>query len=149
MSERVIKTRPVNKGETLLRQKFVENVAGQSDLMDQLARQLIALELAIPGLYATVLKLTQGNNATITVNGWFYLTLFNWSLALLLTLASLIPRNWRVDPTMLDGDTDNAGADALSIKAFFEQSARHKRRLLIPACCLFWCGVVSAFLVVL
>lgn len=148
MSERVFKTRPVNKGETLLRQKFVENVAGQSDLMDQLARQLIALELAIPGLYATVLKLTQGNEATIAMNGWFYFTLLSWSVALLLTLGSLIPRNWEVDPNRLDGEKAKPG-EPLSINEFFQRSARHKRRLLIPACCLFWCGVVSAFLVVL
>jgi hypothetical protein len=69
MGETALPTRPPSKSESLLREKFAESVAGQSDLMDQLARQLITLELAIPGLYATVLKLTQGDKATVTVRG--------------------------------------------------------------------------------
>lgn len=45
--------------------------------MDKLGQQLITLELAIPGLYATVLEFTKGDAATTTRNLWLY---FRWLL---------------------------------------------------------------------
>ena len=57
-----IPARPVSENEKLLRQKFYENIASQSDLMDKLSERLLTLELAIPGLFAAVLKLTRGED---------------------------------------------------------------------------------------
>ena len=147
MSDTPIPTRPPNKGEELLREKFAESIAGQSKLMDKLGRQLITLELVIPGLYATVLKLAQGKDATLPVNNWLYATFLFWFVALLLTLISLIPRNWQVDPTILKRDPAGQGK-ALGLEDFFHKSARYKRRLLIPACLLFWLGILTAILTV-
>ena len=148
MSEKAISTRPINSSEELLREKFAESIAGQSSLMDKLGRQLITLELAVPGLYATVLKLTQGDKATVTTDNWLYLTLGCWSLALILTLISLIPRNWKVDPTMLKPDPKGKST-VLGLEDFFHKSAQYKRRLLIPSILLFWVGILSAAVVVL
>ena len=149
MSEDIelLTTRPLNSGETLLQEKFAESIAGQSDLMDKLGQQLITLELAIPGLYATVLKLTQGDKAIATVDGWLYFTFGCWFLALALTLISLIPRNWQVDPTILKPDPTGK-TKVLGVEAFFHKSALYKRRLLIPACLIFWAGIVGAVLVI-
>jgi len=147
MSDTPIPTRPPHKGEELLREKFAASIAGQSELMDKLGRQMITLELAIPGLYATVLKLAQGKDATLPLNNWLYTTFLFWFVALLLTLVSLIPRNWRVDPTILKRDPAGQG-DALGLEEFFYKSARYKRRLLIPACLLFWLGILTAILTV-
>ena len=69
-SEPVLTPRPVAGPETVLRNKFAESLVSQSDLMDKLAQQLITLELAIPGIYATVLKLTAGADATVAVDAW-------------------------------------------------------------------------------
>jgi hypothetical protein len=136
-------TRPINQGERLLREKFAESIAGQSELMDQLARQLITIELAIPGLYAAILKLTQGENATLDADGWLIATFGCWFIALALTLIALIPRNWDVDPTILKSDPTGK-TPALSLEEFFRKSAQYKRRLLIPACLAFWLGIVGA-----
>ncbi len=148
MSESPLPTRPPHPGENLLREQFAAALAGQSTQMDQLARQLITLELAIPGLYAAVLKLTQGEAATVVVDSWLALTLGCWFLSLSLTLLALIPRRWRVDPTLLKGDPLGQ-SPALSLEDFFFQSARTKRRLLIPACLALWAGIVCAIFVVL
>jgi len=148
MSKIPISTRPVNSSETVLRDKFAESSAGQSALMDKLAQQLIALELAIPGLYATVLKLAQGEDATIPVNSWLYWAFGCWFVALLLTLLSLIPRRWRVDPTILKQDPAYKG-DVLGLEEFFFKSARYKWYLLITAALLFCAGNFCAALLVL
>jgi len=127
----------------LMKAKFVESIAGQSELMDKLGRQLITIELAIPSLYATVLKLVAGKDATITVGSSFYLTFGCWFVALLLTLASLFPRDWKVDTSVIKRDPTARDAD-LGIEDFFRKSAVYKRRLLAAASLLFFGGVVAA-----
>jgi len=148
MSKTVLPTRPPTSSETTLRDKFAESIAGQSDLMDKLGQQLITLELAIPGLYATVLKFTRGDAATATRNQWLYLAFGCWFLALVLTLASLVPRHWRVDPDILRQDPAQK-SDVLGLEDFFYQSARYKCWWLIPACLFFLLGVLCAALLVL
>ena len=134
---------PLSKSTQLLREKYLEAKAAQSDLMDGLAKQLITVELAIPGLYATVLKLTQGNAATLTVDGWFVATFVLWTAALALTLTALIPRQWNVDPTLIKPDP-TVKEQALSLEEFFFNSARYKRRLLIGSSLAFWGGILTA-----
>ena len=148
MSDEPISTRPISAGEKLLQEKYAEAVAGQSALMDRLGQQLITLELAVPGLYAAVLKLTQGNDATVTADFWFYATLVCWCIALALAVISIIPRDYQVDPTMLKSDPKGMSRK-LSMEDFFRESAKYKRRLLIPSIIFFWVGIVSAALVVI
>jgi hypothetical protein len=143
MTDEPISTRPKAGSEKVLQDKFAENIAGQSDLMDRLGQQLLTLELAIPGLYAAVLKLISGDKATLEVNFALYLTFGCWFIALLLTLISLVPRNWQVNPTILK-QSPVKGSKELGLEDFFYQTARYKRRLLIAASLLFFGGVVSA-----
>ncbi|MCB8953744.1 MAG: hypothetical protein H6650_17190 [Ardenticatenales bacterium] len=143
MDDQPIITRPLNSSEKILRDKFYERYAAQSELMDKLGQQLVTLELAIPGLYATVLKLTQGEKAVVTVDKWLYITFGCWFLALLLTLISLIPRNWRVDPKVFKGDPVKQD-EPLGLEAFFHKSAQYKRRLLIASITFFTVGTLSS-----
>lgn len=143
-----ISTRPLNPVESKLQEKFAESIVGQSELMDKLAQQLITLELAIPGLYATVLKLIAGDTGLVKVNNWFYAAFACWFLSLLFSLASLIPRQWKVDPTILKADAQGKGK-TLGIEDFYHRSARFKLWLLIPSALLFAFGIVcSAVLVI-
>jgi hypothetical protein len=57
MTDTPIPTIPQSSSDKILRAKFAESISGQSDQMDKLGQLLITLELAIPGLYATVLNL--------------------------------------------------------------------------------------------
>ncbi len=143
MSQPPISTRPLSDNEKLLRAKFYESLTTQSDLMDKLNERLLTLELAIPGLYATVLKLVGGEAATIIVNPAFYLTFACWLAALSLTLMALTPKKWTVDPSLLKQDPQKL-SEGLGIEDFFEQSALYKRRLVTASSVLFFAGVFCA-----
>ncbi len=139
-------TRPLTSADTILRDKFAESIVGQSELMDKLGQQLITLELAIPGLYATVLKLIAGDAGTVVVNNWFWGAFGCWLLSLLLALISLIPRRWQVDTNILKADPKS---NVIGIEDFYYKSARYKRWLLIPSALLFAVGIFCSALLVL
>lgn len=147
MNQNVLSPRPLSEADTVLKKKFAESIAGQSELMDKLGQQLISLELAIPGLYATAIKLIRGDKATLTANWVLWLTFGCWLVALILTLISLIPRKWDVDPDVKRQDS-KAKTQTLGIEDFFYQSARYKRQLLIPACVFLFVGIYSAIFVI-
>jgi hypothetical protein len=143
MANKPIPTRPLSENEDLLRKKFYESIAAQSDLMDKMAERLLTLELGIPGLFATVLKLTRGDDAALTINAALNLAFALWLLALILTLLALTPRKWTVDPSLLKQDPKKL-SEALGIEDFFTQSALYKRRLVTASSLLFFAGIFSA-----
>ena len=147
MTNQPLTTRPPDTFEAKIKEKYAASFANQSDLMDKLAQQLLTLELAIPGLYATVLKLIRGDEATVPVNNILYGTFALWIVALGLTLAALMPREWKVDPTIMEQDPKSI-TGALGIKDFFAKSARYKRNLLFVATILFFLGITLAALTV-
>ena len=147
MTDPILTARPVSPGAAKLREKYYEQFATQSDRMDSLAAQLIKLELAVPGLYAALLKLIHGKDATLTPDGWLIATFICWFAALALTLYSLIPREWKVDPTVVKNNPTKS-SPVLGLEDFFRHSARHKRRLLIPATLLFWVGILCAVIAI-
>ena len=143
MTNPPLTTRPPDSYEEKIKEKYAESFANQSDLMDKLAQQLLALELAIPGLYATVLKLISGDKATVPVNNMLYVTFGLWVVALGLTLMALMPREWKVNPDIMLQDPKSTTGE-LGIKDFFAKSARYKRNLLIVATILFFFGIAFA-----
>jgi hypothetical protein len=144
MSDKSISIRPLTENEKLLREKLYVSITSQSDLIDKLSERLLTLELAIPGLYATVLKLVAGDKATMTVGTAFYITFACWLLALVFTLAALMPKRWKVDPNVLRQDPARMSEEGLGIEDYFEKSAQYKRGLLITSSVLFFAGVFSA-----
>ncbi len=147
MNDKPIPTRPPSGTEKLLKEKFAESIAGQCEHMDKLGRQLITLELAIPGLYATALKLTSGGKATLSGSPGLYIAFACWFIALLFTLISLIPRRWRVNRNIMKQDP-SIETQELGIEDFFHKTAQYKRRLLVTSSLLFFVGVYSAALTV-
>lgn len=147
MDHKPLLTEPLSTGDELLKEKFFESITAQSEQMDKLGQQLISLELAIPGLYAAVLKLVQGDKAILPSDGTLWFTFGCWFAALVLTWISLIPRKWQVDPGILRQDP-RAGSRELGIVDYFYRTARYKRRLLIPASGLLFAGVVGAIFII-
>ena len=145
MPTKPISTRPLNDNEKLLREKFYEGIAAQSDLMDKLSERLLTLQLAIPGAYATALKLMYGDKATVTLGTVGYITFGLWFASLILTIFALTPRKWKVDVSTLKQDPKKLD-QALGIEDFFEQSAIYKRRLISISSMLFFLGIVGAAL---
>ncbi|HIQ14270.1 MAG TPA: hypothetical protein EYH38_01690 [Leucothrix sp.] len=58
MSDEIIKGQPLNAEDDLILEKHLESISRQPILMEEVAKQLLTLELAIPGVYATVLTRT-------------------------------------------------------------------------------------------
>jgi len=136
---------PAQKSAQLLREKFDEETASQASRMDALARQLITLELAIPSLYATILKLLQDGKASASLDLPLQLAFLCWFLALVCTLAALFPRNYKVDPQIIRYAEPVADKAApLSIEAYFKNSARYKLRWLSVAILFFFAGICTA-----
>ena len=128
---------PLNKFDEVLRENFAKDFAEQSARLDDLAKQLITLEIAIPGIYAAILKLVSGDKATTRDATLTIVAFAIWLLALALSLTSLIPLRRQVD---LDNLTD--------IQNYFGESARRKRSFLIPASVLTFLGIFIAALVI-
>ena len=145
MAGKAIPTIPVSENENLLRKKFYESIAAQSDLMDKLGERLLTLELGIPGLFATVLKLTRGEDATLPINAALNLACAFWLVARILTLMALTPKKWKVDEDLLRQDPETF-SEGLGVADFFEQSAMYKRRLIVASSVLFFAGIFSAML---
>lgn len=132
---------PPTAGESLLREKFYERYADQSRLMDELARQMLTVELAVPGLYASVLALLRGDKATLPAGPWLIVAFGGWALALLLTFLAVFPRNYAVDPNVLEADP--AAGGPLGIMDYFRRPATYKWWLLAAAAAAFWVGIAG------
>lgn len=112
---------------------FANDLAAQATRLDDLAKQLITLNIAIPGLYATVLKFISGDAATVQ-NPLLLLMVFGaWMLALGLTFSSLYPESYRVDP---DSPSD--------IEQYFHHSAQRKLKWLAAAGFFSFFGICVA-----
>lgn len=123
-----ITVRP-SKYQDSLQDSFAKEVANQATRMDDLAKQLISLNLAIPALYGAVLKLTQGDGAT--VSGWLvFIAFFSWLVALGLALITLLPVKNKADPNKL-----------AALEQYFSATAQRKQKLVIAASLLTFFGV--------
>lgn len=139
----VYSSRPPSAGERKLIEKFHEQLADQNKLMDELARQMIAIEMAVPGAYAAVLALLRGKEATLPAGPLLPVAFGGWLVALALTFVALFPRDYTVDVSVLRADPDKEGGP-LGVEDFFRKSAVYKRRLLAAAAVAFWIGVAAA-----
>lgn len=145
MAGNSIPAKPVGENENLLRRKFYESIAAQSELMDRLSERLFTLQLAIPGAYATALKLMYGDSATVTFGMLGYIAIGLWFVSLIITLLALSPKKWTVDVSVLKQDPKKFN-EGLGIEDFFTQSADYKRQLITASSVLFFIGIVLAAL---
>lgn len=124
--------------DTELQQQFAAEIVKQSERLDDLAKQLIILELGLPGVYVTALQAI----GHITWDRWLGATLSCWFLALAITLWSLFPKNYRVQRHVVRRAPGSDPTDGISIEEFYQYSARDKRRLLALASLSFFLGTV-------
>ena len=144
MDEDIVYSSPPSKGDEELEKGFVTAIIDQPKLLDELAKQLVTLGLAIPGLYATVLKFIGGDAAVAKSTGLIVGAFLCWFFSLLLSLGSLTPRKWKVDQAILRREKPAASGQPLSVEEFFVASARYKRRLLIAASLFCFVGICLA-----
>ena len=124
---------PISKVDETLLVHFGNDVATQATRLDDLAKQMITLCLAVPSVYAVVLTMIQGKDAPMLQPGTLFLAFVFWLAALGLSLGSLIPERREIDPDSLT-----------QIRAYFSRSAGRKFRLLCLACILNFTGIAMA-----
>lgn len=112
-----------------LQDSLAKDVANQAGRMEDLAKLLISLNLAIPALYGAVLKLTQG--ATATISGVLILIAFaSWLVALGLAFMVLLPVKTKVNPNNL-----------LALEKYFATTAERKQMLVMIASLTTFFGI--------
>lgn len=126
-------TASLSKMDETLLVKFAEDVAAQAARLDDLAKQLITLSIAIPGIYAAVLKLTAGETAVMLRTDVTILAFMAWLLALGFSVTALLPGRQEVDPDSLT-----------EIRNYFSSSAGRKYLFLCCACFCNFAGIVLA-----
>lgn len=131
--ERVYGSQPQSPYDKKVQEKFAEDIAHQSRLMEEMAKLLISIELAIPGIYATVLKLIAGEKATMETGFALGLTFLLWFMALVLSFLAIFPQRYTVDKNNLK-----------AIEDFYHRSAKHKAHFLIGSVVLFFGGIACS-----
>ncbi|TLU88442.1 MAG: hypothetical protein FDX21_00070 [Chlorobium sp.] len=148
MDDDIIYSAPPSKSDEELEKGFVTAIIDQPKLLDELAKQLVTLGLAIPGLYATVLKFIGGDAAVAKSSGLIIGAFVCWFIVLALSLFSLTPRKWPVDRSKLRSNTPAATGQPLSIEEFFKATATYKRRLLVASTLFCFAGICLAGLTI-
>jgi hypothetical protein len=124
---------PLSKIDETLLVKFAEDVAAQATRLDELAKQLITLCIAVPGIYAAVLKLVVGKDTVMPGEHWVFWAFLTWLLALFFSIASLLPERQTVDPDSLT-----------EIQDYFYKTARCKYWFICVACLCSFSGIALA-----
>lgn len=143
MAETIVSTRKRTSGENALLEEFRKEIVKQNDRLDDLAKELFKVELAISGVYVTVLKLLPVGTAP---SGWkVWVTFIVWFIALIFTWVALFPKQYRVMEDVLDrSDSQVSDKGEMTIKEFYTESANWKRGWLRLATLFFFLGVFSA-----
>lgn len=126
-------TVPLSKIDETLLVKFAEDVAAQATRLDELAKQLITLCIAVPGIYAAVLKIVLGKDGVMPGENLVFLAFLTWLLALFFSIAALLPERQAVDPDSLT-----------EIQDYFYKTARYKYWLICIACLCSFSGIALA-----
>jgi len=117
-------------------ESFAKDITEQNRLMDDIATQLITMELAIPALYATGLKLIYGKDAVMLEGGIVLLLGFGfWFLSLIFTFVAIFPKKYSIDKNSIS-----------EIEGFYSQSARYKATYLSWGAIFFFVGILFSLL---
>ncbi len=126
-----ISVQPIDEIDIVLRNSFAKDISDQVMRLDDLAKQLITLNLAIPAIYGVVLKLTLSDKASLTRPMPFVF----WAFALFFAFLTLMPIKQSID------------RDSLSaIENYFCETARRKWWLIFFATLFSFSGICSVLL---
>jgi len=123
--------------DEVMMESFAKEIVGQNTLMDSIGKQLITMELAIPAIYATGLKLISGKNGVISDDGYTLLMIgFGfWFVSLICSFVAIFPKKYTIDKSSIT-----------EIEEFYSKSARHKAKYLSWGGILFFFGIISTML---
>jgi hypothetical protein len=146
VEQKILAGQPPNPADKVLIDAYRQDLVKQADRYDDLAKELIKLELAIPGIFAAALKLIVGAPPAIP---WVIAAFVCWLTALILTMMALFPKKYTVMENAVRRDTRIDDSDALSVEEYFRRSTQDKRQLLKWSAPLFFAGIAAAATAVL
>lgn len=114
-----VTSKPLDKFDELLIEGFANDLVTQAPRLDDLAKQLITLQIAVLGLYAVILKLTDEVKSISDDRLCMGLALGAWILAQFLCFLSLWPKRRQVDMN-----------DLVQIRQHFSSGTRRRLGLL-------------------
>lgn len=129
----VIKGRSPNKEEIFINEKYLESISKQPELMDSVAKQLLTLELAIPGIYASVLKLVSSGEKPLSLSTDLYFVFACWLVSLICIIMAIIPRTYKADLN-----------DKTAIRKSFFEAALYKFTWILASVATFVAGLFFA-----
>lgn len=118
-----------NDEDTFLKEKHLESISKQPELMDSIAKQMLTLELAIPGLYVSAIRVSD-KLGKINPTCALYLAFASWLLSLVFIIVALVPRAYSVNPD-----------DHTAIRDSFYKTARYKLNWIIASIIAFASGL--------
>ena len=144
MEESIYETEPPSEEDLLLLGEFRREIIRQGERVDDLAKELFKMELAVPGVYIALLKTFEGRGIG---SEWVVAAVFAcWAIAVCLTIFELFPRTYRILEGVVDRASSPFPSRDLTIRDYFVVVAGRKRRLLIISCFAFFAGVALAAL---
>ncbi len=148
MQQEPLVGQPLSKpGDQALLDAYYQEPIKQVDRFTDLAKELFKVELAIPGIYAAVLRLV-GRDQSANHSAVLIAFLF-WLFAFLLTLRAIFPRRYKVLEDVVRSSRPTLGQEPMSIEEYFQRSTRDKQQLLLGSIFLFCIGIAAAVLAVL
>jgi hypothetical protein len=112
---------------------FAKDITDQTSRFDALAKILIGLNIAIPGFYAAILRLTLNPQISLLKSPLLWVAFVGWLLSLGLAMVSLIPSQYSIDP-------DNLTA----VEHYYQHQAQRKWRLMTTAVFSSFFGICFA-----
>lgn len=147
MQQEPLDGKPLAKpGDQALLDAYYQEPVKQVERFADLAKELFKLELAIPGIYAAVLRLV--DQQVINWKGVLIAFLL-WATALVLTLRAIIPRKYTVLENVIRSPRPARGKEPLSIEEYFRRGMLEKKWLSLGSILLFFAGIIAAVLAVL
>ncbi len=126
-------TTPLGEFDKALLNSFAHDMTAQTKRFDNLAKMLLGLNIAIPGLYAAVLRLTLNPHVALLQSPLLWVAFVAWLLSLGFALVSLLPNQHTIDP-------DNMTA----IEHYYRDQAQRKWRLMTAATFSSFFGICFA-----
>lgn len=132
-----------------LQESLNKDLVEQSNRLSETAKSLLTLQLAVPGIFAAILKMFEGSKATLVQADYFTTTLIigaflSWMLALGLTLSVLRPDPYRVNPlaTSRKAEGKSEKEQTLGLLELYQQSAVRKFQRVTISSGLTFLGIL-------
>ena len=130
-----IQTEIADLDDAFFAEALREETVKQVDRLNDLAKELFKLQLAIPGLFLAALRISEPGFSQMHTNLLILATIL-WLIGLGVNLQALFPRNYRVSEGFSDKD--------LNPRTFYQKAADFKYVRLLAGLILFIAGTLSA-----